>query len=69
MIEEDRKSTGTSPKSVFQRIKRLILTTAAIILFVIGIPLLILPGPGILLLLLGFGLLALEYPWAKRITG
>lgn len=54
---------------MFQRIKRLILTTAAIILFVIGIPLLILPGPGILLLLLGFGLLALEYPWAKRITG
>ncbi len=33
-----------------------------------GLLMLVLPGPGILALILGFGLLGHELPWAKRVS-
>jgi hypothetical protein len=39
----------------------------AIALIAIGIPLLVLPGPGLLLISAGISLLAVDYPWAQRL--
>ncbi|MFN2479417.1 MAG: PGPGW domain-containing protein [Pseudonocardiaceae bacterium] len=49
--------------------RRVLVTVAGVALCVVGIALLILPGPGLLLVLAGLVLLANEYPWARRMTG
>ncbi|MGB9282302.1 MAG: PGPGW domain-containing protein [Pseudonocardiaceae bacterium] len=50
-------------------VRRVLVTVAGVALCVVGVGLLILPGPGLLLLLGGLVLLANEYPWARRLTG
>ncbi len=54
------------PASPLRRIWRLIVIILSAILFIIGIPLLVLPGPGLLCLFLSFLLLSTEYDWAKK---
>ena len=54
------------PVSIFRRIWRGIVIILSSILFIIGIPLLVLPGPGLLCLFLSFLLLSTEYDWAKK---
>lgn len=54
------------PVSLVRRIWRGIVIILSAILFVIGIPLLVLPGPGLLVLFLSFLLLSTEYDWAKK---
>lgn len=49
-------------------VRRILVTVAGVALCVVGVGLLILPGPGLLLLLAGLVLLANEYPWARRMT-
>ena len=49
--------------------RRVLVTVAGGALCVVGIALLVLPGPGLLLVLAGLVLLANEYPWARRMTG
>lgn len=44
-----------------------VVTTVALVLIAAGIAMLVLPGPGILVILLGLGLLGTEFPWAKRL--
>jgi uncharacterized protein (TIGR02611 family) len=34
---------------------------------VVGLALLVLPGPGLLVMAVGFGMLALEFAWAERV--
>ncbi len=50
-------------------VRRVLVTVAGVALCVVGIGLLVLPGPGLLLVLAGLILLANEYPWARRMTG
>lgn len=35
----------------------------------VGVAMLVLPGPGLVVMALGAGLLALEYEWARRVLG
>ncbi|KRF30626.1 PGPGW domain-containing protein [Nocardioides sp. Soil805] len=39
------------------------------LLVVAGVAMLVLPGPGLVVMALGGGLLALEYDWARRVLG
>jgi hypothetical protein len=43
-------------------------TVVGPLLVLAGIAMLVLPGPGLVLIGLGFGLLAAEYPWARRLV-
>lgn len=45
-----------------------VVTVIAIVLICAGIVMLVIPGPGILTILLGFTLLGTEFPWAKRLV-
>lgn len=51
---------------LWRLIRRIAITIIALIIIGIGIPLLILPGPGILIILAGLGLLAWEYPILRQ---
>lgn len=43
-------------------------TVVGPLLVLAGIAMLLLPGPGLVVIGLGFGLLAAEYPWARRLV-
>lgn len=47
-------------------LRRVVVTILGAALVVVGVLLLVLPGPGLLLVLAGLVVLANEYPWAQR---
>jgi uncharacterized protein (TIGR02611 family) len=47
--------------------KRIAVTVAGGSLVIVGVALLVLPGPGLLVIILGLGILATEYVWAERL--
>jgi uncharacterized protein (TIGR02611 family) len=51
---------------VASRLRRTAITIAGWVLVLLGLAALILPGPGLLLLLLGLVVLSQEYDWAER---
>jgi len=46
--------------------KRIAVTVAGLVLFLAGLAMMVLPGPGILVILAGLAVLATEYVWAQR---
>ena len=60
-------STGWS-RSEHGPIRRGLLITAGFALCLVGVVLLVLPGPGLLLVLGGLALLSNEFEWAHRLT-
>lgn len=48
-------------------VKRFALTTVGAGLVLAGLALMVLPGPGLLLIVAGLGVLATEYVWAKKL--
>jgi uncharacterized protein (TIGR02611 family) len=47
--------------------KRILVTAVGGFLVLVGVALLVLPGPGWLVIFLGLGILATEYVWAERL--
>lgn len=47
--------------------KRIVILVIGISVLLMGSALLVLPGPGILILLLGFAILATEFLWARNL--
>lgn len=52
-------------RSIGRNSKRLAVTVAGLALVVVGLVLLVLPGPGIVVVVLGFAVLGTEYAWAR----
>jgi hypothetical protein len=50
-------------------LKRSIVTVVGLALVALGIALMVLPGPGILLVVVGLAVLATEYAWAQNLLG
>lgn len=53
--------------SFWKRLRRITITLIGTITLVIGVTLLVLPGPGIIVILIGVAILSVEYPWANRV--
>jgi len=53
-------------KSIKQ-VKRLIITVVGFTVLLIGIAMIVLPGPAIVVIPLGLGILATEFVWAKNL--
>lgn len=74
MQEQDKPSgnqpTTTSAKAamgVWRNIRRVFVTIAGVTVILIGIVLLVTPGPAMLVIPIGLAILATEYVWAKRL--
>ncbi len=52
---------------VLKRIKRIIIGIVGATVLLIGVALLVLPGPAFLVIPLGLGILATEFVWARRL--
>ena len=50
-----------------EQVRRVFLVIAGFTLFLAGVVMLVTPGPGIAAILLGLGLLAAEFVWARRL--
>ncbi|GAB4535991.1 MAG: hypothetical protein Fur0020_03700 [Thermodesulfovibrionia bacterium] len=53
--------------STLRQLKRLIIFIAGFTILLIGVALLVLPGPGIVTIVLGLAILGTEFVWARRI--
>jgi len=49
-----------------KQIKRLFILVIGLTIFIIGLALLFLPGPGILIIIVGLIILAVEFIWARK---
>jgi len=47
--------------------KKLIVGVVGLTILVIGLVLLVLPGPGLIVIIVGLGILATEFIWAKKL--
>lgn len=54
--------------STRKKLRRIAVTVAGSIVLFAGILLIFLPGPGIIVILLGLGILSLEFEWANRLV-
>ena len=59
----------TATRRLHRHTRRLAISVAGTAVVLAGLAMLILPGPGLLTIALGFGLLGKEYPWAARVYG
>jgi uncharacterized protein (TIGR02611 family) len=50
-----------------EQVRRVFLIIAGFTLLLAGVIMLVTPGPGLLVILLGLGLLAAEFVWARRL--
>jgi uncharacterized protein (TIGR02611 family) len=50
-----------------EQVRRVFLIIAGFTLLLAGVVMLLTPGPGMLVILLGLGLLAAEFVWARRL--
>ena len=50
-----------------EQVRRIFLVIAGFTLLLVGVVMLVTPGPGMLVILLGLGLLAAEFVWARRL--
>lgn len=66
MTENHTEKPG-SIRKIGRRAKRLAIAVIGATVLLFGIGLLVLPGPGLLVILAGLGILALEFAWAKRL--
>lgn len=53
----------------WRSLKKLVVIVIGPLLVLLGVLLLVLPGPGILLMIAGIALLGTEYHWARRLMG
>lgn len=53
-------------KHAFGLVRKIVIGIFGIAVVVVGLVLLVLPGPGVLVCLLGLSILSLEFPWAKQ---
>lgn len=54
-------------RAVWNWTRKIVILVVGVALLLAGAAMLVLPGPGVLVILMGFGLLATEFPWARKV--
>ena len=61
------RSTNRLISFAYKRARRVVVLVIGVTVVLVGLALLLLPGPGVLVILVGLGLLATEFVWAKAL--
>jgi putative transmembrane protein PGPGW len=64
---DDGVSSFVPWRGVWRWTRKIVILVVGVALLLAGAAMLVLPGPGVLVILMGFGLLATEYPWARKV--
>jgi uncharacterized protein (TIGR02611 family) len=70
LYEESKRVSGRAEVGVIETLrqaKRVVRVVVGFTLLIVGVLLLVLPGPGWVTIFLGLALLAAEFAWAKRL--
>jgi len=72
MTDDDKSAMEPKPLPGFARFvwlnaKRLVVAVIGFTVILVGVALLVLPGPGIAVIIGGLAILAVEFAWARRI--
>jgi len=54
-------------KNVFQQAKKLVIVVIGFTILIVGIAMIVLPGPAIIVIPIGLAILATEFVWARNI--
>jgi uncharacterized protein (TIGR02611 family) len=57
---------GVTLRFIARNGKRIAVTVAGVVLLLLGLAMMVLPGPGLLFIIFGFAVLSTEYVWAQR---
>ncbi|NOX56404.1 MAG: hypothetical protein GXP27_18560 [Planctomycetes bacterium] len=60
------RHVGNFASSAYRRARRIAIFVIGMTTVLIGIALLVLPGPAVVVIPIGLGILALEFAWARR---
>ena len=52
---------------ILVRVKRIVVTVIGFIVLIVGILLIVFPGPAFIVIPIGLAILATEYEWAKKV--
>jgi uncharacterized protein (TIGR02611 family) len=63
-----RGMQAVAPTRLRRFARRLLVAVAGSVAIVAGLVMLVLPGPGLVTIVLGFGVLGREFAWAARVT-
>jgi len=55
------------PRWLWQRARQVVVAVIGLTVLAVGLALLVLPGPGILIIVAGLSILAIEYAWARNL--
>jgi tellurite resistance protein TerC len=54
-------------RSALRHVRRLIVAVVGLTVLMVGVAMIVLPGPATLVIPLGLGILAVEFTWAQRV--
>ena len=57
---------SSGPRSALRHLRRLIVAVVGLTVLVIGVAMIVLPGPATVVIPLALGILAVEFAWAER---
>ena len=66
-MSENQIEKPGSIRKIGRNAKKIAIAVIGVTVLLFGIGLLVLPGPGLLVILAGLGILALEFAWARRL--
>ena len=65
--EEIEVQTSSLSRSALRHVRRVIISVVGSTVVVIGVAMIILPGPAFIVIPAGLGILAIEFAWARRL--
>jgi uncharacterized protein (TIGR02611 family) len=68
-MDEAQAAAGDVMTGTLRQIKRVIVGIVGTTVLLIGVALLVLPGPAFIVIPLGLGILATEFLWARKLLG
>jgi uncharacterized protein (TIGR02611 family) len=64
--KENESGTG-AVSALLRHVRRVIITVVGVTVLLIGVAMIVLPGPAFVVIPLGLGILAAEWAWARRL--
>ena len=58
--------SGSNSSATYRLARRVVISVVGISVVLLGVALLVLPGPGIVTIIVGLTILAVEFAWARR---
>ncbi|MBC6458896.1 PGPGW domain-containing protein [Actinomadura sp. HBU206391] len=65
---ETGAAPGTSSRTRLRLLRKIVVAVVGVAVILVGIVMMVLPGPGVVAILAGLGLLGTEFPAARRVS-